>query len=222
MPRVFETVAFFRETLQPYPKLNQWVGSQCFDIQGPFDNASIIWGSEIYLEIFDQPERLRCLMELVSDTIFAAIKELRRLDGSPITEHDGAWNFLGGVCVRNDSSINLSHTHYVELAKPFDKRIIREWGGWIHFCGKAHQWWEALLDIPGLKGINPYQGEFYDLYEMYTICESADIPLVQWTTPVDARCQERIRTGFSRIIEVADFETACRVKERLYATGHGD
>lgn len=222
MGKVWDTVAYFQEMLLPYPKLSQAIGSQCFDIQGPFDNASIIWGSEIYLAILDQPEKICQLMDLISDTIILMVQELRRIDGFSLVEHDGAWNFLGGVCVRNDSSVNLSGEHYETLVKPFDDKIISKWGGWIHFCGKAHQWWKKQLDIQGLKGINPYQGEFYNLYEMFETCEAARIPIVQWTTPVDKKCRERIKTGFSRILQVDDFKSAQCVRDRLYETGHAD
>lgn len=222
MSKVWDTVAYFREMLRPYPKLSQAIGSQCFDIQGPFDNASIIWGSEIYLAILDQPEKICHLMNIISDTIISMVQELRRIDGFPLDEHDGAWNFLGGVCVRNDSSVNLSGEHYETLVKPFDEKIISQWGGWIHFCGRAHQWWKRQLDIQGLKGINPYQGEFYDLYEMFEICEATRIPIVQWTTPVDERCREQIKTGFSRILQVENFDMAQRAREKLHQTGSVD
>jgi hypothetical protein len=222
MSKVWDTVAYFRETLRPYPKLSQVIGSQCFDIQGPFDNASIIWGSDIYLAMLDEAEKVTDLMDLISETIIMTVRELRKIDGCSLIEHDGAWNFLGGVCVRNDSSVNLSGEHYETLVKPFDEKIIRQWGGWIHFCGKAHQWWKRQLDIPGLKGINPYQGEFYNLYEMFETCDAARIPIVQWITPVDERCRERIKTGFSRILQVDDFDMAQRVRDRLYKTGHAD
>ena len=222
MSKVWDIVAYFRETLQPYPKLSQVIGSQCFDIQGPFDNASIIWGSNIYLAMLDETERVAELMDIISKTIIMTVRELRKIDGHPLAEHDGAWNFLGGVCVRNDSSINLSGEHYEMQVKPFDEKIISKWGGWIHFCGKAHQWWKRQLDIQGLKGINPYQGEFYNLYEMFETCEAARIPIVQWTTSVDERCRERIRTGFSRILQVDDFDMAQRVRDRLYKTGYAD
>ena len=222
MGKTFDTAAWFRDMLQPYEKLSTLIGSQCFDIQGPFDNTSIIWGSSIYLAILDEPETIMRLMEIISQTILNTIKTLRQIDGCELSEHDGAWNYLGGTCVRDDSSVNLGKKHYVDFAKPFDEQILREWGGWIHFCGRAHQWWPELLDLNGLKGINPYQGEFYDLFAMYETCETAQVPIVQWTTPVDARCQERIRTGFSRILEVDDFDIACRFRDRLFETGYAD
>jgi len=222
MGRTLETVAYYRNVLRPYANLSRYVGSQCFDIQGPFDNASIIWGSSIYLAVLDAPDKVRRLIEIVTATILRAVQHLRQVDGCSPNEHDGAWNFLGGVCVRNDSSVNLSGLHYVELAKPFDQQLIQPRDGWIHFCGRAQQWWPELLDLHGLRGINPYQGEFYDLYDMYAACEKQRVAIVQWTTPVDARCRERIGTGFSRYLQVQDFETACRVRDRLYASGHAD
>jgi hypothetical protein len=219
--RALDTVAYYREMLAPYPRLQQVVGSQLLDIQGPFDNASIIWGSGIFAAIYDQPQQVIRLMEVVTQTIMAVIEAHRRVDHCSLEEHDGQWNYLGGVCVRNDSSINLSPRHYREFVRPFDARLIQPWGGWIHFCGRAH-WWPALLEIPNLRGINPYQGEFYDLYTMYEQCEAAGVAIVQWTTPVDPRCRERIRTGFSRLIWVESYEAALRAKEHLYRTGHVD
>jgi len=222
MGKTLDTVAYFREMLQPYPKLSQAVGSQCLDIQGPFDNANIIWGSEIYLAILDEPEKVARLMDIICDIILTVVKEHRKIDRNELCEHNGAWNFLGGVCVRNDSTVNLGKQHYLEFVKFFDEKLIALWGGWIHYCGKAHQWWRELLTIQGLKGVNPYQGEFYDLLEMYETCEAAGIPIVQWTAPVDARCRERIRTGFSRTIAADNYKDACRKRDRLHKTGHVD
>jgi len=220
--RALDTVCYFREALAPYPKLSRNVGIQILDIQGPFDNASIIWGSEIFMALYDVPEKIIRLSEIITETTFAVVREHRRIDGGRIDEHGGAWQHLGGLCVRNDSSVNLDRDHYEQFAKPFDVRMIGELGGWIHFCGRAHQWWESLLDIQGLRGINPYQGEFYDLVGMFGKCEHARIPIVQWTTPLDAECRERVRTGFSRSKWVESYDEALRNIDRLNTTGHSD
>ncbi|NIA31606.1 MAG: hypothetical protein GWP06_17070, partial [Actinobacteria bacterium] len=219
MGRVLDTVSYFRETLMPYPKLSKAVKMELFDIQGTFDNASIIWGSDIYLAFFDRPAKVHSLIDIVSKTISAAVKKVRQAGKSSLNEQGGDWNFLGGICLRNDSCVNISGEQYLEFVKPYDKKLISEFGGWIHFCGDANQWWQYLLDIPGLRAINPYQGEFYDLYRMYEMCESHRIAIVQWTTPPDAECCERIKTGYSRIVSVSDFEHARRAKDSLYTNG---
>ncbi len=219
--RALDTVAYYRETLAPYSKLASLVGSQMLDIQGPFDNASIIWGSSLYYAFYDDPEKLHALMGIIVDTILAVVREHRRIDRGALNEHGGQWNHLGGLCVRNDSSINLSARQYVEFVQPYDRQLLGPYGGWIHFCGKAN-WWQTLLAIPNLKGINPYQGEFYDLYCMAEACEQTRVPIVQWTSRVDERCRERIRTGFSRVFWAGDYDTACRARDYLHTTGHVD
>jgi len=220
--QIEETVAFYQQALQPYPLLSQEIGYQMFDIQGPFDNASIIWGSDIYLAFYDQPEKICDLMQLVTLTIAEAVKRQRLVDGRALVEHDGAWNYLGGVCVRNDSTVNLSGTAYGKWVREFDAQLLQPWGGWIHFCGRAHQWWKELLTLPGLRGINPYQGEYYDLLEMHETCAAHGIALVQWTVPIAADYRDRIRTGFSRICQVKNRDAALFAVERLHRTGHVD
>ncbi len=221
LSRALDTVAYYRETLRPYPKLSRAVGSQMLDIQGPFDNASIIWGSSIFAAFYEVPEQVVRLMQQVVDVTLAVVREHRRIDGCPPDEHDGTWQMLGGLCVRNDSSINISPRHYRGLVRACDERLLAPYGGWMHFCGRA-AWWPDTLNIPGLSGINPYQGEFYDLYSMYETCEAAGIAIVQWTKPLDRRCRERIRTGFSRIMWAEDYDAARRLRDRLHATGHAD
>lgn len=215
-----DTIAFFRSVLQPYPRLSRYVGSQMLDIQGPFDNATIIWGSDIYLAVLDQPEDVQQLLQIVTQTIRLVVEEHRRIDGMPIGEHGGDWHWLGGLCVRNDSSVNLSGKQYHHLVKEHDIDLIQQYHGWIHFCGKAHQWWEDLLDIPGLHGINPYQGEFYDLKDMYAKCKSHKTAIVQWTVPLDSQCREMIDTGMSRLIYAPDYESARQMLDTLHRTGH--
>lgn len=221
LSRAFDTVAYYREALRPYPKLSRAVGSQMLDIQGPFDNASIIWGSSIFAAFYEAPEQVVRLMQMVADVILAVVREHRRIDGCPPDEHDGTWNHLGGVCVREDSCINISPRHYRQLVRSVDVGVFAPYGGWMHFCGRA-AWWRDVLSIPGLRGINPYQGEFYDLHSMFETCEAARIPIVQWTKSLDRRCRERIRTGFSRIMWAEDYDAARRLRDRLHTTGHAD
>ena len=218
--RALETAAYYRETLRPYPKLSQVIGSQMLDIQGPFDNATLIWGSSIYYAMQDEPDAVHRLMQLVTGAIQTVVQEHRQIDGRAITEHDGAWHHLGGLCVRNDSSITLSGKQYEAWVKPYDAELLAPSGGWVHFCGRAHQWWPKLLDLPGLRGINPYQGEFYDLCAMYDECRRAQVAIVQWTAPLDAASRAHIRTGLSRIAWAADYDAACRMRDHLHATGH--
>jgi len=216
MGKVYETALYFQEMLSPYPKLSEFIDMELFDTQGTFDNASIIWGSEIFFSFYDNPEKLHSLMRIITETIKQTVCEFRRISDTPIEEQGGRWNSLGAICLRNDSCINLSREQYIEFVKPYDQELISELSGWIHFCGKAQQWWDSLLDIPNLKGINPYQGEFYDLCEMFEICETRKIPIMQWTTPLNEKARKMITTGFSVITAAASFAEAQHLKNKLF------
>ena len=221
--KALDTVAYFRETLRDYPKLFKNVGSTLLDIQGTFDNASIIWGNEVFVAAYEEPELLNGLMDVVTQTIRAVILEHRRIDGQEPGDDRGVFESIGGLTLRNDSCINLSGPMYEELVKPYDARLIGEFTGNIHFCGKAHQWWKRLLDIPGLKAINPYQGEFYDLGEMFEECSRHEVSIFQWTAPVGAKERELIKTGFSRLVFTSgDFEHARRMLDKAHETGWCD
>jgi hypothetical protein len=214
--KALETVAYYREVLSGYPALRRNVGSSLLDIQGTFDNASIIWGSSVFLAPYEEPELLGELMELVTDTICAVILEHRRIDGQSLREDRGAFEYIGGLTLRNDSCINLSGEMYETIVKPCDQRLLGKFTGNIHFCGKAHQWWRRLLDIGGLKAINPYQGEFYDLIDMYRACSAHKVAIFQWTAPVGEEEREAIRTGFSRLaFAQGGFSEAQKLLERL-------
>lgn len=218
--KALDTVAYFRDSLREYPKLSRNVGVSLLDIQGTFDNASIIWGNEVFTAAYDDPELLAGLLDVVTQTIRAVLLEHRRLDGQDVREDRGYFEYIGGLTLRNDSCINLSGPMYEQVVKPFDRRLIEEFTGNIHFCGKAHQWWRRLLDIPGLKAINPYQGEFYNLSEMFAECSRQHVAIFQWIAPVGPSEREAIKTGFSQLVfSSGGFDNARRMLDAAHRTG---
>jgi len=150
------------------------------------------------------------------------VVEHRRLDGWSIYEDGGDMRFIGGICLRNDSCINLSGEMYETYVKPFDRRLLNEFTGNIHFCGKAHQWWERLLDMEGLKAINPYQSEFYDLKYMYPVCEKNKVAIFNWAAPLKEDEKELIKTGLNRLVFTENFDTARELLEKAHNTGWVD
>ena len=172
--------------------------------------------------IWDVDDVLNGLMNIITETIAQITRKHQQFTGLPAGDDGSEHAHTGSMCIRNDSSINLSRDQYVELCKPFDSRLAGEFTASMHFCGKAHQWMYELSDIPGLKAVNPYQGEFYDAVEVYTRYAAAKISVFQWTTPLDEKAKERIRTGFSRTTWASNFDEAQSLLDKLHATGHVD
>lgn len=155
--RVFDTQAYYHEQLSHYPKCRQYIPVYHPDLQGPFDVAHLIWGPDIYYALYDEPEVVHELLGLVTDTY---IKFLRELKKTLNDEEDGFcfhWGklFKGSVVIRDDSPVNLSCDMYKEFVKPYDDRILKEFGkGSIHYCGRADQWIFEMMESEGLEAMN--------------------------------------------------------------------
>lgn len=65
-PKVFDTAAFFRARLEPYPKLREYVRLYHPDLQGTADVAEVVWGSGIFMEFYDDPALIRAFFELIT------------------------------------------------------------------------------------------------------------------------------------------------------------
>lgn len=139
--RVFEYAQFFREQIAPYPKLRKYVWFYHPDLQGPIDVLELLWGSDLFYAVVDQPEKVKAVLELIVETYERFLR--RWLKENP-PKGDGRymahWGLLvkGQVFLRNDSVMNLSRAAYEEFVRPYDERLLQTFGGGgIHFCGKA-------------------------------------------------------------------------------------
>jgi uroporphyrinogen-III decarboxylase len=194
---VFDMIERFREELAPYPNLSRHVHIDLADIQGPFDAAEVIWGSEIFLAMYDEPRLVEDFLNLVTQTIRQFILAHQRLDGEPFDGLCSCWGSLGRVCVREDAAVNLGLEHYEQFLKPPTQRLLDEFSGCIHWCGDGKAWWRSLIRLRGLTAVNPYQGEFYDPVEVHHACRQENVSVFQWTTPLEDRSTQTIKTGFT-------------------------
>lgn len=203
--RVLDTVAFYREALQPYPRIREWVAIDLADTQGPLDAAEIIWGSEIFASMYEEPQLVHDFLCLITETISAFTRAHQAIDGIPFHQPP---NPIGRVCVREDAGVMLSGRMYDEFSKPYTQRLLDEFSGSIHFCGDGKAWWRSLIQTHNLKAVNPYQGQFYDPVAMHSACKDAGVMIWQWTTGLTPTQREHIRTGFTLIQWAADVDTA--------------
>ncbi|MCK5805401.1 MAG: hypothetical protein KAI66_21400, partial [Lentisphaeria bacterium] len=66
--RVFEMGQRFADAFAPYPNLRKYVHVYHPDMQGPMDVCEVIWGSGMFVELFDKPKLVHQLLDLVTDT----------------------------------------------------------------------------------------------------------------------------------------------------------
>lgn len=155
--RVFDTHNYYNEQLAKYPKCQALIPVYHPDLQGPFDIAHLIWGSDIYYALYDEPDVVHELMELVTLTYIQFMKEIKKT----INDEENGFNFhwgtlyKGSILIRDDSPVNISKEMYEEFVKPYDQKILDAFGpGSIHFCGRADQWVFSMMECRGLEALN--------------------------------------------------------------------
>ena len=155
--RALETIDFYHKQLSAFPKCRDLIKIYHPDLQGPFDVAHLIWGSDIYMAVYDEPEMVHELLQLVTETYISYMKELKKV----LNDEDGEFNyhwgtlFPGKVLLRDDSPVVLSKDMYEEFVQPYDEQILKAFGGGsIHYCGRGDQWVFKMMETKGLKGLN--------------------------------------------------------------------
>ncbi len=181
--RCFETAAYYREVLAKFPPLDRAIDIYHPDLQGPYDVAHLLAGPDIFLAGYDEPELVERLVDVVTRTYAAFMRRWIREVG--IRDHFGLtthWGFYirGQIMLRNDTTIMLRAEHYRRFVQPFDGRLLGEFGGAIHFCGKADQVHEPMLATPGLAGIHSSQPDLNDHQRFFRMARERKLVVLSW------------------------------------------
>ena len=181
LPQSTQTLEFYREELSKYPQCRQAIQISLPDLQGPMDTADILWGTEIFLMILQEPELVTALMDKIIRTMLAVIDYYRkftydRLDTAANTQH--GYNIPGRLMIRNDSSIMISPDTYREVVRPSDAEILQKVGtGSIHFCGNGQHLVEPMLEIHNLRGLDFGQADMMDVKKIYEMAQEHKVAL---------------------------------------------
>jgi hypothetical protein len=196
--RVLETEQFFQQTLARFDHLGQAVSLCHCDLQGPFCLAEQIWGSDIYLAMYDCPELVHALLDLITE----AYLRMMALDKASIGEGKDVcrqWGLLcrGGVVIREDSATLISPDAYRAFVAPYTARILQAWGGVVHFCGQGQHLIDVIRELTGLTGFNFGNSENYDLLSLYHGFQVQGLNVVGWGLPLTPAQRQECRTGIT-------------------------
>jgi hypothetical protein len=177
--RVWDMADYFVERWRPYPKLRRWVRLYHPDLQGPMDVAELLWGSALFTDVYDEPDLVRALLGRITETYERFMDEwLRRF---PVRDGLSAhWALMhrGAIMVRDDSAMNFSPEMFDAFIAPWDGRLLRRYGGAIHFCGRGDHYLARAARLPGLTGINLTQPHLNNLETIYAHTVDRGLPLL--------------------------------------------
>ena len=180
-PKVFECGRFFQKSLAPYPKLKKYVRIYHPDLQGPLDAAEVVWGSDILLSFYDNPQLLTAFLNLVTETYTQFLKRWFSEIPNPKGRLASHWGIAhhGNIMLRNDSVMNISGEMYEEYVMPFDQRLLKEFGGGaVHFCGKGDHYIDRLARLDGFTAVNLSQPEYNDMEKIFKNTVDVGIPIL--------------------------------------------
>jgi hypothetical protein len=168
------------ETTARYPRIRRYVHVYHPDLQGPLDVCELIWGSSLFLDLYDEPELVTSLLHVLTETYAAFMRLWERIAPSP----EGAavhwtWMHRGRIMLRDDSAMNLSSEMFDVFVAPYDGRLLREFGGGaIHFCGKGDHYIARAAALPGVHAIHMSQPEYNDVEVIFRHTIDRGIPLL--------------------------------------------
>jgi len=202
IPRVVETLQFYAETLSLWPRLKDLIRIVLPDLQGPFDNLELIGGSEVFLQMATEPERLDRALQTLSTAQVNLAKYLAPwiTDGPEGYCHQHAVGLKGNILLRNDSCIMVSAERYREQIAPHDEYVLRELGGGgIHSCGRIGHLVDEFLALASLRSLDFGQSEMNDVDGIYRKATEKKIALIRVAVSRNelesGRAAERFPTG---------------------------
>lgn len=164
MPTVLEFIK--------YMKANSFLPVGITDFQGPLTTANQLIGYDklIYL-MFDHPNLMHELMDIVTETLIMWVKKQKELIGEPLNECISDQQvYLGknaGIWFSDDDAVLMSPETYRDFVVPYNSRILTEFGGGIvHYCGNATHHADSFLKMDGLLGLN-----IYNLYNIPSVAK---------------------------------------------------
>ena len=199
--RVFNFAERWAEVSAPYESVRRYVHIYNPDLQGPFPLADMLWGSDIYTDIFDEPETVHAVITFFTDVIISFLKKYHALCPPFDANHSVEWGLLhpGHVIIRNDAAMNISGDMYREFVMPEDQRIIDTFGGGIHFCGKGDHYIAHISRIKGLSTFNMSQPECNDMETIYRNTIDKGIVIIGLPAPEVKRAVEAGRNLHGRV-----------------------
>ena len=168
--KVFEFGEITAELFERYPKMKKYVTMFHPDLQGPLDIVELLWGTEMFYSLYDEPELVHDALSLVTETYTHFMNEWFKLHPADerMNTHWGAFYHLGKIVLRSDSAMNLSPELYREFSLPYDKLLLERFGGGVvHFCGRGDHYIDILCAEKGVTGINLSQPEYNDMEKIY-------------------------------------------------------
>ena len=193
--RVLEMGRRYLAINRRFPKIAKYVWVYHPDLQGPLDICEVVWGSGIFYAAYDEPELVKQMLDLATRTYAAYLHAWLQI----VPFHAGGnshWGLYhqGNIMLRDDSAMNFSPKMFDEFVRPYDQRLLDEFGGGaIHFCGHGDHYISSMAQMRHLYAINLSQPHLNDMEKVYQHTVDKGIKLLNLTREAAEQAMARDR-----------------------------
>lgn len=185
LQKVFEMGRRFVRLKKDYPRVDRYVRIYHPDLQGPMDILEMLWGSDFFVHLYDEPDLVHRVLQLITDTYIRVLREWEKI--VPLAEEGitGHWGLLyrGGIMLRDDSAMNLPPEMFDEFIRPYDQQLLSAFGGGaIHACGRVDHFAPFLPRMKGLYAFNMSQPHLNDMEIVWNQTVDQGLSLVGFST----------------------------------------
>ena len=209
---------FVWNELNHYENLSKYIHMTLPDTQGPFDLACLIWGADIFMAIYDEPELVRDFMTLMTDTFIAFNCYLKPFSREPMNSayHLAGLKLVhGGIRICDDSATLCDAEFYRNFVAPCNERAFAAFdGGWLHYCGNGNHMLPYIYEMKGVHALHFGNPDMHDLTAVCRELRKRDVVLF-WSGGLEnirEAVEIRGKTGLLVLLEnryaPKDFEDA--------------
>lgn len=191
--KVLDTYAFFKEVLSEYPTVSKSVTLVLPDFQGPFDNAELLRGSDIFIDLHEDAEITDRILKHLATAQVAFARKLAEFTNEPTDgfSHQHGVMLKGNILIRDDTAIMVSRQMYDNQIAPHDNWVLGQLGGGaIHSCGRIDHIGQAYLDLENCSSLDLGQPLMNNLPSLYAHASAAGKALVRADV-----AEEALRSG---------------------------
>ena len=164
-PHIFSIARRYVEIRQTYPKIGRYIRVDHPDGQGPFDVTELLWGSDIFYSLYDDPDLVHAVLRKI--TTFYRMFMDRWFQVMPVPDAYHAYFgrlHRGKITIRDDSAMNLSPELCRTFVHPYDAELLAHFGGGaIHFCGRGDHYIADMVQSAHLAAIDLSQPHLNDM-----------------------------------------------------------
>lgn len=178
--RVYAMGLVFAKLMRGYPRIARHVAVYHPDLQSPIDTCELVWGSDVLLAFYEEPELVHGFLDLLTETYIGAVRAWAAIHPfDPEVNAHWSMRHKGNLMLRTDSGMNLSPAMYDEFIRPYEQRCLDACGGGvIHFCGRGDHFIASMTTQRGLTGIHLSQPHLNDMEAIYRNTVDRGIPLL--------------------------------------------